>query len=375
MIGGRVRFVIRTAMAERLISRAAEEGVRFERLSRPDARTLDAWVNAADEKRLRALLDGFSIEYRAAEAAGLVRFARFLRKRAALLPSVAAALILVFALSARIWVVDVQNARDADAVLLALSDMGVRPGVSKKSLDFEALSRRLEARLPEYAFFGVKASGVYLMVDARAADKAPEVYARADARDLTASDDGVVLRVDAAAGRALVRPGDTVRRGDVLIAGEERVSASGETERVRAQGSVIARLWTEGFAVIPLTREERLRTGRASESVKLVTPFFEKRLSGNNPFADYETERETMAVVGLFLPASLVRETAFELKNSRVSLEASCAKAAAEAFARARARKSAPEGAAETGFLCEAEARDGVMRARCAMEWEKEIAQ
>ena len=375
MIGGRVRFVIRTAMAERLILRATEEGVRFERLSRPDARTLDAWVNAADEKRLRALLDGFSIEYRAADAAGLARFLRFLRRRAALLPSVAAALILVFALSSRIWVVDVQNARDADEVYLALADMGVQPGVSKKSLDFEALSRRLEARLPEYAFFGVKASGVYLMVDARAADKAPEVYARADARDLTASDDGVVLRVDAAAGRALVKPGDTVRKGDVLIAGEERVSASGDTERVRAQGSVIARLWTECFARIPLTRDESIRTGRASESVMLVTPFFEKRLSGENPFADFETERETMAVVGLFLPASLVRETAFERKTAEVSFDPSSAETAAEACARAWARAKAPEGARETGFFLETQARDGEICARCAIEWEKEIAQ
>ena len=374
MSAGRVRYIVRTAMAEKLISRASEEGVRFEYLSRPDARTLDAWVNAADAKIFSALLDSLSIEYRAAGAAGLARIARFLRKRIALVPSIAAAVAVVIALSMRIWVVDVSGAGDEAAVRRVLGDLGMKPGARKSAIDFSALSRQLEAALPEYAFFGVKASGVYLMVDARAADKAPEVYRRADARDLVADADGVVLRVNTAAGRALVKPGDTVRKGDVLIAGEERVSASGDTQRVRAQGSVTARLWTEGFSRLPLAREEKTRTGRVSQRVTLVTPLLEKRLSGADAFEDYETERETMAVIGLFLPAKLIRETYYECARAEVSEDARALEAAAIARAFACARVRAPEGAREADSFCEAETRGGELCVRCAIEWEKEIA-
>ena len=374
MTGGRVRFLIRTAMAEKLVSRAADEGVRFARLSRPDARTLDAWVCAADEKRLRAMLDGLSIEYRVSDAAGFARRARFLRRRFMLLPSLVAAVAVVFMLSTRIWTVNVTGARDAKAVTDALNGMGVKPGVSKNNLDFSALSRRLEAIFPEYAFFGVKASGVCLMVDARPADSAPEVYVRENARDLVSDADGVILRVDAAAGRALVKPGDTVRKGDTLILGEERVSASGETERVRAQGSVIARLWTEGRAEIPLVREEKAHTGRTSESVTLSTPFFEKRLSGENPFTDYETGREKMAVIGLFLPAYLVRETYFERETVYVSENGQMAENAARARAYAAARLEAAPSAAENGIFYETNSENGVLTVRCVVEWTKEIA-
>ena len=374
MSAGRVRYIVRTAMAEKLISRASEEGVRFEYLSRPDARTLDAWVNAADGRAFSALLDGLSIEYRVAGAEGFARLARFLRRRVALIPSAAAAVAVVIALSMRIWVVSVSGAGDEAAVRRVLGDLGVRPGARKSAVDVSALSRQLEAALPEYAFFGVKASGVYLLVDARAADEAPQVYERADARDLVADADGVVLRVNTAAGRALVKPGDTVRKGDVLIAGEERVSASGDTRRVRAQGSVTARLWTEGFSRFPLAREEKTRTGRVSQRVTLVTPFFEKCLSGADAFEDCETERETMAVVGLFLPAKLVRETRYECGRTTKEEDVRALEAAAKARAVACARACAPDGAREADMFCECETRGGELRVRCAIEWEKEIA-
>ena len=75
------------------------------------------------------------------------------------------------------------------------------------------------------------------------------------ARDLVAACDGVIVSVNAQSGEAAVEAGDTVRKGDVLIRGEERAGAE-ETRGISARGEVVARTWVEAEADVSLVRLE-----------------------------------------------------------------------------------------------------------------------
>lgn len=376
MKGGYVALTIKTAMPEALLNRAAEMGVRFKRVEKLSPRELKAWVLAADEEKLKKMLEDLSIAYEVKERKGLSRGLEFVKRRFVLFAALVLSCAVLLAISDRVWIVEVSGAETADEIRIreALEENGIYTGRRKDGLDFMEIRRALEANMPEYAFFGVKTMGVTLMVNAVRAEDAPEVYRLKDVRDLIADSDGVILSVHAAAGHAAVKAGDTVKKGDVLIYGEEKVSAKGEVTRVRAEGSVIARIWTEGRAEMPLTRLDIRDTGKTAYESRLVMPYFDFVLSGENPFGSYREEMEYLPVVGMFIPVRIEKRVFRETEVTRVSEDTEQLKSALEARALAAARGKAPIGASEAKQWTEYETRGDKLCSRVVVEWTKEIA-
>lgn len=366
-------FEVLTPMAERVISRAAEAGVYFERVERISQREMRAWVAGKSERAFCEFLDRFSIAYTVTARRGWHRALNFMRARLALAASLALAITLLCLCAGRVWLIRVSGASDPEALVALLEDWGVRPGSSRADIDPVALSKRLNASAPEYAFIGVKLSGVYLRLDAVREHAAPAVYDILDARDLVADADAVITRVHVVAGQARVKAGDTVRAGDILIAGEELRTADGETARVRAEGSVYARAWTRATSSFALEREQLAYTGRASHAARIESPLFTRELFGDNPFTSFTESRERLAIVGLFVPASIVRSTYRECESAIIRVSereaALCAEASALAGARARASADAREEAAWT----QCDIANGMVTAVAVVEWTREI--
>lgn len=371
---GGVRFEIRTSMTARLLERCMEREIPIERAEDADAHGFAAWVSDGNEARMRALLDELHVPYRIRGARGAARVRRFLRARAALLPALCACAALLYLLSGRVWVISVSGADEA-AIVETLETLGVRPGVGKRALRMDAIGMALSAAHPEYAFFGVKAEGVCLSVRARRADEAPDVYALSDAGDLVADEDAVIVSVSVLAGQARVKPGDTVKRGDVLIAGEERRSVDGETRPVAASGSVVARTWTKGESEAGTYAVQRRYTGRTRVRSGIETPFFTLSDSDSDAFARFDAQTASTDIAGLFVPVRVVQTLEREYEEVRVPLSGDAAERIAFARALAEARGRAKAGAQETRVRVQYDTRsEDVVRAAVAVEWTREIA-
>lgn len=371
---GGVRFEIRTSMTARLLERCMEREIPIERAEDADAHGFAAWVSDGNEARMRALLDELHVPYRIRGARGAARVRRFLRARAALLPALCACAALLYLLSGRVWVISVSGADEA-AIVETLETLGVRPGVGKRTLRMDAIGMALSAAHPEYAFFGVKAEGVCLSVRARRADEAPDVYALSDAGDLVADEDAVIVSVSVLAGQARVKPGDTVKRGDVLIAGEERRSVDGETCPVAASGSVVARTWTKGESEAGTYAVQRRYTGRTRVRSGIETPFFTLSDSDSDAFARFDAQTASTDIAGLFVPVRVVQMLEREYEEVRVPLSGDAAERIAFARALAEARGRAKAGARETRVRVQYDTRsEDVVRAAVAVEWTREIA-
>lgn len=364
-----LRFDIHTAMAEILLQRASEKGIRFGKLLRADKRTLRAWVNAKDAKVLSGMLDEFQIPYRCVDTRVTTKF----RARTALSVFLAAGFFTLFALSSRIWFFSVSGA-DSAQIEQALYEMGISTGIRRAELDCNRIRGSLEAQFPDYAFFGVKPSGVYLLIQAVEADKAPEVYRAGDVRSLYASADGVIVSVHVAAGSAVVKAGDTVKKGDLLIKGEERRTVSGEVRAVRAEGSVIAKMWTEGRVVMPLRQIRLVETGREVRVVRLVTPFFTYGTAAEDPFEYAVHAVKSRQMTDTFIPVTVQTEIFREADPVSVLSDEASVQSAAQARAIAEARKNAPAAANERDLWTEYQLQGENATVRAVAEWTMEIA-
>jgi similar to stage IV sporulation protein len=94
--------------------------------------------------------------------------------------------------------------------------------------------------------------------------------------NIIASKDGVITEVIALTGQSVVKKGDTVKKGDILIKGltydgKETSEAVPQLapEPIRANGIVKAKVWYEGYGETELVTASHERTGQKKVSILL----------------------------------------------------------------------------------------------------------
>lgn len=321
-MNGDVQLQIEGLMLEKLIMRALHEGAVFRRLARKGPRILIAETDPDSAAILTGLCEKFSIPCRLLTRRGKDAMVKRLKSRATLLAGMLTCMICMSLFFSRIWMVDIilTGEGNSDALRKALAALNVRPGMAADALDAALLEEQLAAASPDYSFIGIRRQGVRLLVEASSAVAAPELYNLSDSGDLVAACDGVVLSVNVLSGKACVRPGETVIRGQTLIQGTERVSK--ETNRdISALGTVIARTWHEGTASLNRRRTITVPTGRSSTSAALQLFSRSWPLTEGESYSSQDCLTEVLPIGGLFLPLEIRRTTAYETETRSIEID------------------------------------------------------
>ena len=331
-------------LPDRLLERAMARGLRFDSVERPDERTLRVRCGAGDANALLTLCGRYSIPAQVLSRRRASALAAFARRRATLPVAIAIAGALCALFLSRVWRVEIAFSGEAaeygdrPALERTLAELGVVPGLSR-GIDAAQLARTLLASAPSYSFFSVHLQGVRLLVEAVPELPAPQVYDVDAARDLVSDRDGVVVRAIARSGALCVAPGDVVRRGQLLIRGEEKLSDD-QTRPIAALGEVVVRAWYTGDAKLPLSSTRAAYTGRVCTGSSLSLMGLRWPISPGGEYEDQQTETEYLPVGGLFLPLEIERTTRREIRLESVDADADTLRNDTAALARADAARS-----------------------------------
>jgi len=327
---------------EKLITRAAEQGVRLSRVRRQDARTLTATLAARDLPALRRIAEAVGWRVDVERVNLLRRSQKLLSYRAMLACGVAVFLALVWMANACVWFVRVEGAGEsAGEVRAVLAEWEIRPGRLAATLDLQGVQRALEARLPRIAWIDVHLRGVTVVVECVPARMPTPAAYGGEPCDIVASRDGVVTGVTVYAGIAKVKVGDAVRKGQVLVAGEER-TAEGATRPVAARAQVLSRVWYTGSARMPVTEYHSTPTGATWERRVLCTPWLQWSVKPESPFAQQDIDIRRQVVGGVFVPVWVQEERYAEVTLDPVLRDRAELERESAALAEKRARESMP---------------------------------
>ncbi len=313
---GEVTVRAHCLMPDRLIMRATLSGARFDSVILNGADILTVSCDPPSARILMALCQRFGVPAEVTGRRGASALCQFARSRATLPVGLMLAIMLCLLFLGRIWIIDVtfsgRNAAIGDPapLLAALNELGMRPGVARDS-DIASLSDALRARIGGYSYIGAKLQGIRLLVEAAPEVPAPELYELDKAQDLVAERDGIVVRAVARSGELCVKPGDTVRRGQLLIRGEELSGTDGATRSIAALGEVVLRSWYEGSARLPLAETRTWLTGRSSTDVRVTALGREWVIAPGTVFPSQRSRTEYLPIGGMFLPVEILR-TRFE---------------------------------------------------------------
>ncbi len=328
----------------RFLRQAGESGIQLTALRRLSPKKVTALLREEQLPALQeiALRGGWTLSTGKRHGAG--RGADWLHRRWLLAAAALCAGIALLAASRVMWCIEVVDggAYAAD-IRAALTEMGVAAPMLRAHVDVGEVRDALEWRYPRIAWMEVGWRGTTLVVRA-----VEGVLPRTDdvldgACDVVAARDGVIHSIVTRAGTPVVKVGDVVRQGEVLIKGEERTS-DGAVKPVAARGSVTARVW-EG-AVVNLSAVETMTayTGREQTVRTIRTPFFDLWSLPECDYAQYDTTVSESSFGGIFLPLTLRTETRMEAEITTTVRDLEDLRAEASAAAMRKLHEKAAEG-------------------------------
>ncbi len=276
--GGYVRIRVSGPGQERFLNLAASRGHRLWRVYRTP-RGLEVNTTIGSFRRLGQIRRRTGSRVRILDRRGLPFVVDRATRRPFLLAGALVSLLVIYLLSSMVWVVRIDGAHlfDPDLLREVAASQGLEPGVFKWDFDPRRVERGMLLAVNGLSWVAIEVHGVVATV--RVVEKnpleRPEVIL--PPADLVAAKDGIITEVIVLAGRAQVREGDTVRRGDVLILGRQTIPTgeapppkpgepaqpppAGEIDVV-AKGIVRARVWYQAYAEARLHTLGHEPTGR-----------------------------------------------------------------------------------------------------------------
>lgn len=221
-------------------------------------------VRLLHEKKLLELCRRYCIEACVCHRRGLPILLSKYKHRYGLLVGALCALAIIFMSQRYVWDIRISGNEHltASEVSEILEKYGLRVGSYIPSLNTDKIENRLLMNSDELSWISVNITGNIAEVEIRE-KKMPDDARSTKFANLVASKPGVVEQVQIYKGNVVVRSGEYVKQGQLLVSGiydSERIGF----RFTRASGQVIARTVSEYSVKIPLEYEEKVYTGRVN---------------------------------------------------------------------------------------------------------------
>lgn len=184
-----------------------------------------------------------------------------LKNRIAMVLGIFVFIGIISYLSNYIWGIDISTEKNIAPYEIReeLKNIGITPGINKKNINVYDIEEKLKTNNSNIMWLRVRIQGSKLKVIATERQAPPEVTNDDSPCNIVAKKDGQIVRIYTKAGTAVVQPGDIVRKGQLIVKGEQ--GNEGNTYSVHASGNVIAKIYYEETREVPLAKMEKNRTG------------------------------------------------------------------------------------------------------------------
>ena len=339
---GMATILVTGPFPERLINLCAQERVEFWSVEWQDEHTLRLVTRRRFLAVLEELAQRCGCEVQVEMRRGLPDFLLRFRTRYGFLIGLTLSLCAVAVLSRFVLTIEVTgNDQVPTAVILTqLRQLGVRPGVYGPSLERTQIAQEVMLHLDGLAWVGINLHGTRLEVIVREVVPKPDPVDETQWYDVTAEADGIITHIEAELGDALVKEGDTVLAGEVLISGTVTMEPPQYSDlparyyQTHARGRVWARTWRELSASIPLEAFVKVYTGEEKDIWFFCMPGQRISILGND---DEENEvdkmvwtKQLMLPGNVALPICLTRETLRTYELQQINIDQTAAQALLE---------------------------------------------
>lgn len=322
---GFLRVEIRGDIAEKLLNICAKNGIPLWNIKRR-GEVIRCSIAVGDFKCLPRLVTKSGLRIHILERYGLPFFTARYKKRYGIPAGAAVFFAFLTFMSGFVWSVEVagNGSVPEKEIIAECKELGIYEGIRKGEISPASAKLQLLLKDNRLSWCAFNIEGCYLTVDVTEAKKKEED--NSVPTNLKAAADGIIKKIDITSGNCIVKVGDTVAAGDILVSGiDERAEG---TRFVHSIGSITAATERE----ITVTANYRQKTGQKTgkKKTKRVLSFFNIKiplyLGCERGTYNAKTSVKTLKLFGKRLPIAIyekrfefTKET--EKKYDRSALE------------------------------------------------------
>ena len=369
---GYVSVVVRGDSLEKFINMAVSRGIYLWDITRLEGDKVRVKMRLSAVNPLRHIARQTGSKFYFQDREGLPFLVARLRRRKMLVAGAVIFVISLYTLTSFVWFIEVSGTKNIskEEVLLAAKHAGLKRGALKWGLDTNFLEKDIRDQLPKISWTGIEITGTKATIEI-VEKKLPEISENQPAH-IVAHKAGLVKEILVLTGNPLVKEGDTVLPGQILISGvippvlkekdapegplspeqkELWEKEAGEPKIVHAKGIVRARVWYESSAEAAIVEQGVRPTGNTASRFGIKIGVKEIILTGSQeiPFKQYEVRSQVKKLPSwrnINVPVEIVTIKYFEMIDFREERGRVGAKIMAERKAIEEINKQVPGNAA-----------------------------
>lgn len=260
---GTVRFTVTGAYPERFLNLCTQGGIGLWN-TRRQQNGIAACCARCHRRRLEYYAQKSGCTLTVLQCSGLGDTLRRYRRRTGLWIGAGILLLGLLVMNRFVWRIEVTGTERLapEEVSAALAEYGVHCGVWARGIDARTVERQMQIRFEEIAWISVNVEGSRVTAVIEEATPPPAVVEDGIPTNLVAAETGFITRVEVQNGNPVVRPGDSVHAGDLLISGimDNKV---GESRTAHARGQVYAQVRARLEVFIPYRQSDYVLRGIA----------------------------------------------------------------------------------------------------------------
>ena len=316
---GYVRIEVEGYYVEKFINICTNRKILIWNLKRNNSVKLLLNIGINNFKKISEISRKTNCKIKIIKKMGIPFFLHKYKKRKIFFISLVIIFILIFISSKYIWNIEikVQDNLEIDNIQKDLEEIGLKNGTLKKKIDKNKIINEIRLKRDDISWVGIDIKGTTVNVNIAKAKDAPEIISNSDYCDIIASKPGEIMKITAQNGTSMVKPGDLVQAGDVLIGGFIEGKYT-EKRKVHSLGEVIAKVKYELTEEMSFFEEYYQKTGKSEKKYEVYINNFKitlyKNLSKFNCFETEENEKNVKISPKLYLPISINRITNYEIE-------------------------------------------------------------
>lgn len=320
LLFGYVRIEVEGYYVERFINICTNRKILVWNLKREKGVKLYLNIGIKDFKKLSKIARQTNCKVKILKKKGIPFLLNRYKKRKLFAIFLILMLIAICISSKYIWNIEikVEDNQEIENIEEDLQDLGLTKGILKSKIDTDQIINQIRLKRNDIAWIGIDMEGTNIIVSIVKSDTSPEIIKNSDYCNIIAKKPGIITKITAQNGTAVVKPGDTVQKGDVLIAGYMEGKYT-DLRYVHSLGEVDAKVWYEETEEVKYNDEILEETGNIENKYEIGFNNWNLKLYKNiSKFNLYErniSKKNLKILKDYYLPITITKITNKEQIN------------------------------------------------------------
>ena len=322
-VTGYVDIVIEGYYIEKFINICNSKQVNLWNIKKENSIKMLASIKISDFKELKQICRKTKCKVKIQNKKGLPFIIKKYKKRKVFLLFLMLIILSIIVLSNFIWNIEIEGDTNIpkEEIIELVKNEGLEIGAFKGKIDTKKIINKIRLERDDVSWVGINIEGTNAVIKLVKADAKPEIINEEEYCNIIADKDATILKVSAQNGTPLVKEGDTVTNGDIIVAGWMEGKYTGK-QYVHAQGEVQAKVKYTTTERVYLKETKKVETGVSENRYSVKINNFKINLPKTLPkFQKYDTIEENKKLKlfsNFYLPFELITYTYKEYEEQLI---------------------------------------------------------